>query len=414
MPKHYVFAKKKKKDPSLGRIITAICVLLALAYGGLRLYGWLKTDVLGSDIAGSATMRLEQAQALLAEGDTEAAAAQIDPILDHVNDHIVTPQAILLRARIHRERGEKDQAGQLLEQAYTDYKDSPEYPHIAAEYAQYLEVSGNKGKATAIYEELRANAPPEMRAVALVSLGAQEEADGNPIAARKVYRQAVCDAEPDSEPWHTAVEALGRLNVELIFAPRETPESKYYTVEPGDTLLGIGVKLNTTQGLLTRANGLENPESLRPEQRLKTTPKDFRILIDRSACRLYLLDSDGLFKMYRVGLGMPGYETAPGRYTIGNKQKDPTWFKPGSEPVPPGDPRNELGTRWMPLVPVEEGLPSDLGIHGTIEPETIGKYKSHGCPRMLKNDVEELYDLVVRSTPVTIVESVELEDIEPC
>jgi len=58
----------------------------------------------------------------------------------------------------------------------------------------------------------------------------------------------------------------------------------------------------------------------------------------------------------------------------------------------------------MPLVPVEQGLPTDLGIHGTIEPETIGQYCSSGCPRMLPADVEELYDLIVRSTPVEIVE----------
>lgn len=72
--------------------------------------------------------------------------------------------------------------------------------------------------------------------------------------------------------------------------------------------------------------------------------------------------------------------------------------------MPPNDPANELGTRWMPLAPADAGLPTDLGIHGTIAPETIGKYESHGCPRMFKKDVEELYDLVVRSTPVEIVE----------
>ncbi len=413
MPKRYIFANKKKRDPSLSRIIIAICVVLVLAYGGLRLVGWLKSDVLGADVAASAASRLEQANALLAEGDTAAAAEVIDPVLDRVDDHIITPQAILLRARIHRERGEKANAGALLQSAYEQYTDSPEFPHIASQYARFLEETGDKAKALAIYEQLSKNAPPEMRAPALVGLGRQAEAREELLEARELYRQAARQAEPESEPWQEAVAALGRLNVALAFSPMETPESKYYTVEPGDTMIGIGVKLNTTQGLLTRANSIDDPGSLRPGQRLKYTPKDFRIIVDREKCRLYLLDSDGLFKMYRVGLGMPGYETTPGRYTIGNKQQDPTWFKPGSEPVPPGDPRNELGTRWMPLVPLEEGLPSDLGIHGTIAPETVGKYESHGCPRMLKDDLEELYDLVVRSTPVTIVESIKFEELGP-
>jgi hypothetical protein len=58
----------------------------------------------------------------------------------------------------------------------------------------------------------------------------------------------------------------------------------------------------------------------------------------------------------------------------------------------------------MPLVPAEPSLPTDLGIHGTIHPETVGEYSSHGCARLTNPEVEELYDLVVRSTPVTIVE----------
>jgi hypothetical protein len=67
----------------------------------------------------------------------------------------------------------------------------------------------------------------------------------------------------------------------------------------------------------------------------------------------------------------------------------------------------------MPLMPQEEGLPTDLGIHGTIEPASIGQYKSHGCPRLLKEDVEELYDLVVRSTPVSIVEVIDWKTLGP-
>jgi lipoprotein-anchoring transpeptidase ErfK/SrfK len=109
-----------------------------------------------------------------------------------------------------------------------------------------------------------------------------------------------------------------------------------------------------------------------------------------------------------VGLGKEGHETALGSYKIGNKEKHPHWHKKGQEPIPPGDPRNELGTRWMPLVPLEKNLPEDLGIHGTIAPDTIGKHSSHGCARMHNEDVEELYDLVVRSTPVDIVERLEL------
>ena len=100
------------------------------------------------------------------------------------------------------------------------------------------------------------------------------------------------------------------------------------------------------------------------------------------------------------------YETTIGVYGIGNKEKDPVWHKPGFGPIPAGDPGNELGTRWMPMVPVEEGLPTDLGIHGALDPNTVGKYSSHGCARLRMPEVEELYDYIVRSTPVSVVDVV--------
>jgi lipoprotein-anchoring transpeptidase ErfK/SrfK len=46
---------------------------------------------------------------------------------------------------------------------------------------------------------------------------------------------------------------------------------------------------------------------------------------------------------------------------------------------------------------------SSLGIHEAIEPASIGTYSSHGCVGMLKQDVEELYDLVPLRTPVKVM-----------
>ena len=124
--------------------------------------------------------------------------------------------------------------------------------------------------------------------------------------------------------------------------------------------------------------------------------------------RIIILEDDAnIGEMLVKALGKQGHETTLGNYKIGNKQKDPTWYRPEGGVVPPGDPENELGTRWMPLVPDEEGLPTDLGIHGTIDPTSIGYFSSRGCPRLHRADVEELYDLVVRSTPVIIVEQLQ-------
>ena len=42
------------------------------------------------------------------------------------------------------------------------------------------------------------------------------------------------------------------------------------------------------------------------------------------------------------------------------------------------------------------------GIHGTDQPESIGKSASHGCVRLLNEDIGKLYDMVAVGTPVFI------------
>jgi lipoprotein-anchoring transpeptidase ErfK/SrfK/predicted negative regulator of RcsB-dependent stress response len=402
-----------KKDTSLMRTIVAVVVAAAALFGAYRLYTWHGGQgSTGATVPVEVSDNLEKARGLLAEGKTEDARVLLEPIAAEVKNDAVTPVALRLLAEIQEKNGNIPAALELLERAQTEFPNSAELPSVALSLARLLENSGQADRAAKIYEQVRADAPPEVRAPAITGLGREAERAGDLVKARDAYRQAVREATFNSPAWNDAVDQLGRLNVQLIFSAQETPESKVYVIEKGDNLTSIGIKLNTTLGLLMRANGIQETTSLQLGDRIKHTPKDFRILIERSTCRLFLLDKDGIFKRYSVGLGKEGNATTLGNYKIGNKEKDPIWHKRGEGAIPPGDPRNELGTRWMPLVPTEEGLPTDLGIHGTIKPETIGSYCSMGCARMHREDVEELYDLVVRSTPVQIVETCSLEQLQ--
>lgn len=404
MPKLIFGAKNKRQNgPSVVTIALIIVLALAAVYAGVRAAFWA-----GGHFSGraqeTAQADFEKARSLVEQGDFKGARELLTAAAPRITDAETAPKVRLLQAETAARLGDAAGALDVLEQGVKAYPASPEYPILAAKYASALEQAGRVDEAFGIYTQLRDSAPPELRAAALAGLGRKALRDKDLIGARQLFRQGLNDAKWDSDSWNENLDAWGKANVELIFSSVSTPESKYYAVEKGDNLTNIGIKLNTTQGLLLRSNGLSENAQLSLGQRLKYTPKDFRIVVERSKCRLFLMDKDGFFKRYYVGLGMPGHETVLGKYTIGNKQKDPTWHRPGGPPVPSGDPANELGTRWMPLVPAEAGLPTDLGIHGTIAPETIGQYKSHGCPRMRKEDVEELYDLVVRSTPVEIVE----------
>jgi lipoprotein-anchoring transpeptidase ErfK/SrfK len=44
------------------------------------------------------------------------------------------------------------------------------------------------------------------------------------------------------------------------------------------------------------------------------------------------------------------------------------------------------------------------GIHGTVDPQSLGKQVTQGCVRMANNEVEELYSIVPEGTEVAIVD----------
>ena len=399
--KHYRHSPRDNK--TLYKIILTIIVIGGLAIGGIQSSVWFQNRLTGR-IEASAPERLSNAQALLAADNPTQALEELRPIFERIDNPEITPKALLLHIEIAQYQNNPDAVEKLLKQIIDEYPSAPEYPQVAIDYARIQEGKGDLDSAMSLYKTIYETAPPALRAPATTALAREKERNSKPLEAHALYKEAIADAPQKSDAWYEAVGALGELNTTLLFSQTPTPDSKVYTVMPGDSLTSIGSKLNITQGQLLRANGLDNPNTLRPNQSLKYTPKDFHIIIERSTCQIYLMDSDGIFKLYSTGLGRPEKETTLGKYKIGNKEKDPTWHKPGSTPIPPGDPGNELGSRWLPLIPEEEALPTDLGIHGTIQPDSIGIYSSSGCPRMHNAKVEELYDLVVRSTPVRIVD----------
>lgn len=397
--------RRRKKDIGLVKVIIAIVVVGGGAFCVPHVLRLAREGALILRSEASAASKVAEARGLVTQGRGDEARELLERVVSRTDEGAGLLEGLTLLADLEQQRGNGVKAKEYLEQAYRKFSNSPRHPEIAVSYARLLEDSGNIDKAVRVYEEVRKNAPRELRAPALTGLGRHAERDQDLLKARELYRQAVADAQCDGEVWNEALDALGRVNVALVFSPVDTPESKRYVVKVGDSITGIGNSLNTTQGMLMRANELTEKSVLRIGQRLKYSPKDFRIVIERAKLRLLLIDKDGIFKRYSVGLGRPGHETTLGAYKIGNKQKDPVWHKPGEGPIPAGDPRNELGTRWMPLAPDAEGLPKDLGIHGTIARETVGQYCSNGCARLWAEDVEELYDLVVRATPVEVVET---------
>jgi lipoprotein-anchoring transpeptidase ErfK/SrfK len=110
--------------------------------------------------------------------------------------------------------------------------------------------------------------------------------------------------------------------------------------------------------------------------------------------RLALLEDGQPVKFYPIAVGTRRTPSPEGEYQIINHAKDPTYRHNGKEIAPGKD--NPLGDRWMGL------SLKGYGIHGTNMPRSIGKAASHGCFRMAKEDVEDLYSRVQLGDAVTI------------
>jgi len=132
--------------------------------------------------------------------------------------------------------------------------------------------------------------------------------------------------------------------------------------------------------------------------------KPNQIIVSFSDRRLYLITRPGQAITYPVAVPK-GEARWQGVTFVSNKKVNPAWT-PTPEMVrnnprlptwvPGGHPMNPLGIRAMYLGS------SAYRIHGTDAPWTIGQAVSHGCIRMINQDVLDLYPRVPIGMRVTV------------
>lgn len=206
-------------------------------------------------------------------------------------------------------------------------------------------------------------------------------------------------AETDNAKRLEIKNKLDELNAELVFSKIPSPDAFFYEVTPGDTLIKIASKFDTNYELIMRINN-KHRTSIRVGERLKILNGKVTVLVDKSDFTLTLLLNSYFIKQFPVGIGKSD-KTPRGVFVVDNKLINPVWYSPDGI-YQFGDPKNVLGTRWIGFED-QEGL-YGYGIHGTSEPETIGKEMSNGCIRLRNEDVEELFNYVKAKTKVVIQE----------
>ena len=245
------------------------------------------------------------------------------------------------------------------------------------------------------------------RGLALAASGRRALEQGHLVTARAQLGEALACGLDTEQRVHLRSE-LVRLARETVFSNKILPDDPFveaYTIQPGDSLAKIAKRHQVTDDFLAGINDITNKNLIRAGQRIKVVHGPFRVVVTKADYSLDVYLDQTFVKHYPVGLGQDD-STPTGEWRVGVKLKDPTYYPPrGGKIMQPGDPQNPLGERWIGLEGVSGNAVGQqrYGIHGTIEPDSIGRSVSMGCIRMHNADVEELYNLLVeQKSQVTI------------
>ncbi len=127
----------------------------------------------------------------------------------------------------------------------------------------------------------------------------------------------------------------------------------------------------------------------------KAQQSNRKIVVSLEDRKLALVEDGAVKKVYTVAVGKPSTPSPVGVFKIERRVANPIYQHDGKTVMP--GPGNPVGTRWMGL------SVAGYGIHGTNVPRSIGKASSHGCIRMAKADLEELYGLVSVGDTVELI-----------
>lgn len=126
-------------------------------------------------------------------------------------------------------------------------------------------------------------------------------------------------------------------------------------------------------------------------------PPDLRLEVNVAERELYVYRNDQRIATHPVAVGTSEWPTRTGEWTINQVVFNPRWTPPKEESwakdeevKEPGDPDNPLGVAQLVY-------DAPRSIHGTNEPESLGKAESHGSIRIANEVVVDLARMIMES-----------------
>jgi lipoprotein-anchoring transpeptidase ErfK/SrfK len=239
--------------------------------------------------------------------------------------------------------------------------------------------------------------------------------DSDPVRARAELTRLLDSNQLSAAERQQAYAGINKLAEKLFFSAKIVPgdvTSQSYVVKRGDSLARIAKneKLGVDWRFIQRINGMASEKAVRPDMRLKLAHGPFDVEVVKADFRLNLYSGTGTDRVmvasFPCGLGTND-STPVGTFKVraGSKLINPEWNNPHTgEHFAADNPQNPIGERWIGL----QGTTPDTtkftgyGIHGTTEPQSIGKQMSMGCVRLGDAEVQVVYELVGEQSNIVI------------
>lgn len=198
------------------------------------------------------------------------------------------------------------------------------------------------------------------------------------------------------------------VNQTLIFSPQVVAGDSYTetrVVKQGELLATIAPAYNVPWRFLAKINNISDPKLLRVDARLKAVRGPFHVVVHKASYRadVYLDAADGsntpmFVRSFPVAVGAFD-STPPGTFVVRKHSKlvNPEWVNPRTgQRFSADNPNNPIGEFWIGLEGTDDATRNlrGYGLHGTIDPASIGQQASMGCVRFLPADIELLFSML--------------------
>jgi hypothetical protein len=188
-------------------------------------------------------------------------------------------------------------------------------------------------------------------------------------------------------------ELLGQVAGTVIYSRQHLLEPPY-RVRPGETLGQIAHRYQVPPEVLARINGIRDPVSLQPGQELKVLRGPFSAVVSLERKELVLFLQGRYAGRFPIGIGgdQPRLE---GNYTVRDKIVGPFYVRPDGVTITANDPANPLGKYKL-------DLGGGVAIHGTNNPQAIGRTDNPGAISLAERDIEDVFTILSIGSEVVI------------